>query len=401
MTFQSQSFDTQSRVSMFGVVCLAWVVCASVTNVACGGSSDEDKPSTASQAGAAAVAVALPAHTAGKPCGASKDCGSGVCRTDLPGGLAMGFQAQPAPGGYCSASCKVPADCGEGGVCGNPSGGNFFGGSGGASGAICLAGCTSSSECREGYRCVDLGGEAVDGSASSTSGTCQVTPSTDSLSGAIVGSACGEDAECGGGRCLKTSFGSSYPGGYCTGRCLEQNDCGDKAICDGAFAGGTGTCYRSCESDADCGRDGYRCRGGLGGAARRCTPGAAPLPNGKVGNACASDTDCGGAAMSCARQVMTFNGSQTFADGYCTLACIEDIDCGTAGTCIGALPALRSGLATGCYKTCTVATDCRTGYRCAAVSVGAGGAATNTAEQRHVCAPPVPESGADAGTDAG
>jgi hypothetical protein len=96
--------------------------------------------------------------------------------------------------------------------------------------------------------------------------------------------------------------------------------------------------------------------------------------------------------MSCAKQLMTLYGSQTFADGYCTQGCVEDLDCGSGGSCVGAVSALRARLSVGCYKNCTADGDCRKGYRCGAVSTGMNGT-----EQRNVCVPLMPETDADAG----
>src|SRR5205085_5880830 len=122
--------------------------------------------------------------------------------------------------------------------------------------------------------------------------TCQPAPATDNLTDGVVGSSCAGDEDCAGGRCLTTTNTASYPGGYCSGRCLADADCGSKGSCTPGLVGGAGTCYLKCASDADCDRDGYRCRS-TGGGRQQCVPGAAPLPDDVVGSACTSDDECG------------------------------------------------------------------------------------------------------------
>lgn len=314
-------------------------------------------------------------NTSGKACTANADCGNGECRKEFAGIQLLGQAAQVAPGGYCTFKCNLSADCGAGGVCvGTPE-------------SLCLASCTAASDCRDGYRCVDSDGQAI--SASGSSGTCRIAPETDSLTGKVVGNACTTNDNCGGGTCSASMLGQQYPEGYCTGRCLEDSECGQQALCVAGFPGAAGTCFRSCSTDSECGREGYRCRGD--DSAKVCLPGAEPLPNGVVGNSCSADADCGGAAMSCATSITTLNGSLTLPGGYCSTGCVEDIDCGSGGSCVG-LGAFTVGLSPGCYKVCSGATDCRTGYQCGTV-----GQAANAADQPTVCTPVLPSSDADAG----
>jgi hypothetical protein len=373
------------------------------TLAGCGGSDHETPPpptKTTAGSGAAAagssVGAPLPARTAGKACAADSECGTGSCVKQLPdmtnafgGGGAM----VEAPGGYCSKSCSVSADCGEGGGCvGTQQGAAGLAGLFGAAGSTgsmnaasgkCYASCKDASECREGYRCVSSFGQAVT-SASGSSGSCQPTPATDKLDDSVVGSMCSTDSDCSGGSCMTTAaspfgqFGGgtmmTYAGGYCSGRCLQDSDCGASGVCSMGFGGGTGTCMRKCESDADCGRDGYRCRasanlGGIPGqattttTAKQCTPGAKPLPDAVVGKACSDDSDCGSAAMSCKTQLASQFGGQATAlpGGYCTQGCVDASDCGAGGVCSGAFGGIVMG---NCFKACSSATDCRAGYNC-------------------------------------
>ncbi|HET8932611.1 MAG TPA: hypothetical protein VFN67_04185 [Polyangiales bacterium] len=366
---------------------------------ACGGSEEEE------QSGDTAIekAKVLTANKAGKACAEDKDCGTGSCKKTLTTGgtILGGATTQPAPGGYCSFACKLSADCGEGGVCigANSTGGFGFGNAGGmmnTAGGQCLARCDSSAQCREGYRCLDTNGRAMESgnatAAPNATGACNVAPMTDTLTAGVVGAECAANEDCGGGQCMTTSQTGNFPGGYCTGRCLANSDCGEGAECAAGFGGGAGTCYRTCEADADCGREGYRCRPNafaINGA-KRCMPGAAPLADNIVGKACTADADCGGAAMSC----VLMNGNVPLPDGYCSGLCVESVDCGANATCIGSFGGAASGY---CYKNCTGAADCRTGYECQDLSFGVAAMGMMGAAPT-VCAPPLMTDGADAGT---
>jgi hypothetical protein len=404
-----------------------------LTHAGCGGDDDAAKQSTngvTSGSGGGSVATQpFPAHTAGKACSTNTDCAGGTCQTSLPGttGLMSGAMAT-APDGYCTTSCATSADCGDGGSCigatmapvfpmlpgratgrgaagssgstAAGSGGTSAGGTGGMGGnagaragaggnrstgtpGICYASCTADTDCRTGYRCNNaLGTPFMPVGMMSTAGTCQVAPATDQLGNGVVGSMCGADTDCEGGRCSTMSGATRFPGGYCSGRCLSDSNCGSTGWCSPGTGGGTGTCYRQCESDTDCGREGYRCRANTGtqGAPKRCIPGAAPLPDNVTGNSCSADTDCGGAAMSCRTQTLA-QPMMTLPGGYCTGSCVEASDCGSGGACVGATGGQANG---NCFKACTGDTECRTGYVCA----GPSGARAGTMPT--VCRPPTP-----------
>src|SRR5262249_49947514 len=88
----------------------------------------------------------------------------------------------------------------------------------------------------------------------------QAPRGVDKLTGDSVGRSCSADAECGGGFCASDDMVfRSYPGGYCSGLCMQDSDCGDIGTCAPGLPGGLGTCYRKCTADLDCGREGYRC----------------------------------------------------------------------------------------------------------------------------------------------
>ncbi|HKP58545.1 MAG TPA: hypothetical protein VJV78_17585 [Polyangiales bacterium] len=341
-------------------------------------------------AGGASSLVPLPDKTAGKSCDADKDCGSGMCLQTFQG--AFGGSAMQAPGGYCSATCMTNVDCGAGGTCS----GAFAGIGGiGATAGRCLKSCSTDTECREGYRCVNaLGMSVTDAGVQDPTGGlfgssgCEPLPAVDKLGDGVVGSPCEEAKDCGAGRCQKTTGGMTYPGGYCTGACLKDSDCGAKGSCTPALSG-AGTCYLGCGSDSDC-REGYRCRGN--GAVMQCVPGAPPLADGIAGSACTADADCGGAAMSCAARV----GNSSAPGGYCSLACVDDSDCGSSGACVGGLGATLAGILgpTGaCYAACSEAADCREGYSCAQ----AGGFGNMSMQK--VCSVTPPSAAEDAGVE--
>jgi hypothetical protein len=352
-----------------------------------GGAGRESDDKGASGAGGAAPIKPLPDQTAGKECATDKDCATGTCLLVFEGSFGSG--TMEAPGGYCSTSCMANSDCGAGGTCS----GAFAGAPG-----RCLKSCSGASDCRDGYRCVNALGMPVVADAGTPDPTggllgasgCEPVPATTKLPDGIVGAPCTDATDCGPGRCQQGGGMVMYPGGYCTGACLQDSDCGANGSCTLPLAGGAGTCYRGCQSDTDC-REGYRCR--TNGNQRQCSPGAPPLADDVVGSACSTDVDCGGAMMSC-RAIL---GTSTATGGYCSLACIEDSDCGMGGSCLGSFGAGLAGILgpTGtCYRACTDASNCREGYTCGRPAAVLGAAATQT-----VCIVAPPPSTDDAGVE--
>lgn len=387
---QIQGSSSAGRNVATWAAALACIAC-----IACGG--DDDDANQGSAGSGSATPTTLTGASAGDACTASSDCGTGSCRKDFTTGGLIGGGSMSAPGGYCTFDCSMSQECGEGGSCVGGSAGGFFTMGAGQSGkGLCLARCTSGADCRDGYRCIDtvagttLTGEAAGGGAA-PSGTCQIAPETDKLTDS-VGNACAADGDCGGGRCATMQLTGTFPGGYCTGSCLTAADCGGKGVCDPGIAGAAGTCFLGCDDDGDCTREGYRCRnGGLTGGAKRCMPGADPLPTGLVGNACTADSECGGAAMSCITRRQGIMGQTTFPGGYCSASCVEDIDCG-GGSCVGGFGAVINTALGTCYKTCSDASDCREGYRCNMPQTFGGG----NMSRPTVCQP-IPPATDDAG----
>jgi hypothetical protein len=326
---------------------------------------------------------------AGKACESDEQCAAGMCLDMLPG--AFGGAAVLAPGGYCSGECMNSADCGKAAACSGA-----FAGLPGGIGMIrgrCLSTCTQSSDCRTGYRCVNALGLPVTpttfdaGVPSGLLGasTCQPAPETDKLEDGVVGSMCAADGDCGDGRCLRMSNAASYPGGYCSGRCLQDADCGATGSCTAGLAGGAGSCFLRCASDSDCKREGYRCRVSAA-MVMQCVPGAARLPDDVVGRSCSADPDCGNAAMSCGMRL----GRYAAPGGYCTQRCVNASDCGRGGVCVGS----RGGSTPSgtCYKACADVSECREGYTC-----GPAGN-TGSAAMQNICSvTPPPMQTEDAG----
>jgi len=230
----------------------------------------------------------------------------------------------------------------------------------------------------------------------------------DNVAGAKCESAAdckGENTECAtmvGGGLL--GMGNVAPGGYCTGACTADSDCGKGGACSGYFAGFggfgamQGTCQQTCKEDSDC-RDGYGCidpaAGAPGGAATGGMAGGMGIPmgmqpvtcqpkpitmqleNGIVGKACENDADCG--TGKCGKDmvggitlpVIGTIGATPVVDGYCTAACTEDAQCGEGGTCQGAF----QNSAGSCLLACETQEDCtREGYTCAGGGGGFPGA---------------------------
>jgi hypothetical protein len=252
---------------------------------------------------------------------------------------------------------------------------------------------------------------AMDGSVS-TQDSAPVEPPITPLADNSAGKACTSDAPCGGGTCgtavmsggadIAALLGGGAtsvlaPGGYCTGPCRADTDCGANGVCVGAGGGIAGVlggllggammatppgeCQAACAQSTDC-REGYSCgafmvpipdggtamaAGGLGGllgglggapAATTCVPlpEADQLKDKTAGHACSMDSDCAGGT--CATSI----AMATYPDGYCSGRCLSDKNCGAGGVC---LPPTTGTGAGACYAACASDTECtREGYRC-------------------------------------
>jgi hypothetical protein len=290
----------------------------------------------------------LPDETAGVGCKRDSDCPNGRCAKMLA--ITSSDDATEAPGGYCTAECTNDFECGRSGECSvraNETQGE------------CLGSCDEPADCREGYTCVGTGTLA----GSKLSGTCQPLPKTGKLGDRVAGRTCEEDADCEGGSCAPASpLGKPFPGNYCTGRCLEDSDCGAGGACLVARASAdAGYCYERCESDLDCARRGYRCVE-VGAEFFACFPAPETLDDGVSGKSCSEDVDCGSGA-SCAKE-LPFGSLSAYEvvpapGGYCTQECSRDLECGAGGQCISR--GLQGGM---CLGNCDAMSDCRDGYSC-------------------------------------
>ena len=199
-------------------------------------------------------------------------------------------------------------------------------------------------------------------------------PPTAKLSSQVAGKACDQASDCAGERveCAEkvggiTTFGlslndSTTPGGYCTGDCLSDADCGEGGACTGALAElfAVGECQSVCTSDSDC-REGYACLdlSALGelnpGAPKTClpTPTVHPLEDNVAGKPCTDDAQCGGGF--CARPFWDEAGSYA----YCTGHCYTDDTCGAGAVCSEGAVATQLGTLPGsCEQPCEQDTDC-------------------------------------------
>ncbi len=289
----------------------------------------------------------------GKKCAQDDDCGGGgaKCAQDLTAGaLGQLFGGSGPTRGYCTAECMTDTECGEGGLC--------FGyypqfGSG-----ECRKPCSTAADCGrdDNYECATITNPPlkVGNMEIPVPATCQPKQTPVSFT-TEVGIACTADTSCNGGRC-RTS--ENFPGGYCSGNCDANTDCGTDGVCLLNVYGSGGDCFEGCTTDTDCARDaeGYGCIDADG--TKVCVAKADPLPDGIVGSPCADDTACGEGV--CALAV---GGEQAATPGgYCSsLDCVEDAQCGKGGTCIPTMGRTR------CYKGCTKTSDCREaeGYTCA------------------------------------
>jgi hypothetical protein len=267
----------------------------------------------------------------------SDDCGPlGTCAEELTGGTAFEFLAAPlpAPHGYCTAECSHDADCGVGGVC--------FGVGLLGSGGECRRACAKNSDCGADLECA----RAQGGQTRLLPNSCQPLPPTDQLADDQAGAPCSKDAQCGEGYCEEAS---DPRGGYCTGACAQDGDCGHGGVCVHGIYGSGGTCYESCTQDSDCQLDdsGWGC-GTSGLCVRKADPFTA------AGAACTSATalaDCGSSGT--CRSVGL--SGEHYPGGYCVGACDDDGACGPHGVCINGLT---------CMRACSSAADCREGYDC-------------------------------------
>lgn len=336
---------------------------ASVLALACGDDGSKGNDDNGDTPGG----VVLDKGIVGKECVADTDCGKGgSCKkTQGFGGLSdilnsIGFDTSvAATGGYCSTACENNAACGEGGVClGAAFGGLVMG--------ECRKGCAAPTDCRTGYECAKRAttadGGVVGGNLPGVDlpAQCQALPATPQLGPNQAGAACSNAADA--GAALNSACGTgTCTLGTCSATCVNDSTCGAGSACvPNGYYGTTGSCQETCAQDTDCNQ--YSATGNIGcvdvNGRKLCTAKQFPLASGVLGTACEEASSCGRGAT-CAT---TLGGSiinPTLApDGYCTLnGCQDDSVC-TDGVCIAGLAGGR------CYKSCTIDSQCRSGYSC-------------------------------------
>ena len=282
----------------------------------------------------------------GDKCAANADCGSaGICAADVPGG------------GYCTQDCTSAA-CPSGSTCVPLA----------SSVKLCLRACQGSSDCRAEHVCLsNLCLPKCTADADCVSSNCNV--STGLCGPSRVGTACAADADCGQAPAF---CATGVPGGYCSLPCGGASNAECPAGSNCTSAGGTNVCLLACQDSTGC-RTGYLCLADVTGT-KSCTL------------ACQSDTDCGpglscdtasgacvqggpaagaiGAACNQPSDCTATPGTPfcgNFPGGYCSTDCSANSSiCGTGATCVD----LGAG-ASDCLGSCTSASNCRPGYRCA------------------------------------
>jgi hypothetical protein len=226
-------------------------------------------------------------------------------------------------------------------------------------------------------------GSGASGSGSGASGNGGSGSTITPLGDDVAGDACTGSSDCGGAMCATQVPGATMilqadaPGGYCTGPCMTDAQCGQGGACVGALAGLTGQCFARCMSDDDC-RDEYVCTmqqtllGVTIPSTCRPKPATVQLGDDVAGKACTSADDCGGGMCAMMRGIMGV-ASTPLPGGYCTGDCTEDAHCGGNGVCSPPLLPVQ-GLTGACYQACTSDSDCdREGYRCRDIGQGKRG----------------------------
>jgi hypothetical protein len=329
---------------------LSLVIAASLWPVGgCGETAPAHGGATTTDAGAGRAdgGALLADGTAGRICQAGSDAcwPHGTCAQQLTGGVAFSLLAPPlaAPDGYCTAECSNDAQCGKGGLC--------FGRGLLGEGGECRRSCRIDQDCEKGQECAMQARALADAGVNLDAilpSTCQPLPATDQLADDEAGKACKKDEDCQPGYCAEST---SALGGYCSGQCVHDADCGRGGACVAGVYGSAGECQETCKVDSDCQNDanGWGC-----GSVGFCVREPNPLPDGAVGSACtaANATDVCGPTGSC--RTVGFSG-ENYPAGYCVGTCDEDSDCGAQGVCINQLT---------CLRKCSSDQDCRPEYTC-------------------------------------
>lgn len=185
----------------------------------------------------------------GAKCVQDGDCASGHCDTQTGGG-------------YCLQGCLVNTSCPTGSACERV----------GRADSYCLALCKSDADCRAGTVCAVEQAVCVPVSGCRTHLDCPGHRACDRAThfcegatggGNAVGGECTQDPQCTEGYMPACLVAPGVPGGYCSGSCVQDADCGAGNWCVGGLAlDQSGSplqlCMQGCRATADC-RSGYSC----------------------------------------------------------------------------------------------------------------------------------------------
>lgn len=303
----------------------------------------------------------LARKTQAQPCNEATECKGGDCRICSDALLCVdGYCCNSA----CDGECNSCAFAGHLGTCTNADAG--YAGNPPCPGAACNGGatcpgdaCTTDTNCNAGYYCA-------------AGGTCRLQK--------VISDACDLAADCAEPGCRVCASGTCIDGRCCNEACGEPcascavtpGTCGSApdgatprtTICGAYLCSGTArACAVSCSGDADCTADSY-CSSAHQCVARK-----------------AQGTQCGStSANPCleagCRECVT---GKSCVDGFCcNSACTGSCDtCAGAvpGTCapmtLGATgqpsctPYLCNGASTACPNSCSLNSQCASGYHCA------------------------------------
>ncbi|MBI3070863.1 MAG: hypothetical protein HYY84_01920, partial [Deltaproteobacteria bacterium] len=357
-----------------------------------------------------ATATGTCATRTGQACSLSSECASGTCARRA--GQATGVCCATA----CSGTCMACDVAGSVGTCAPiPSGENNTACSAGA--AACLTGACDGaggcariapgaecrgSTCANGNRytpaatCSVVGGcPATQEQVCANSLTCADTTTCKSTCNASsVPSDCVDGTYCAGGACVNVkelgqacSVGVECRSENCKdGTCCSSSQCASNETC----ATPSGVCLKkggvAVLEAADCASgirtDGVCCSVSACGTCRACNviaagqAGAGSCAN--VGSGQTHGSDCPGGDAACLTGACDGTGAcERRGTGYVCLAetCVDPNThtarqtCGTSGACPTTTPTACAGdlvcaNGTSCKSTCSMNSDCRTGYRC-------------------------------------
>lgn len=167
-----------------------------------------------------------------------------------------------------------------------------------------------------------------------------------------VGSECELHTDCDSSFCDRT-----VPGGYCSGECESDADCGSAGVCD------RGVCLDRCVDSIEC-RGGFVCYGlpdvDYGVCGYNSSEDVPTTPN--IGIECTASIECRGPeglAGACIPERRAEGAESGFPGGMCVgVGCGSDDECGAGSVCASLTDV---GM---CLPACEDTSECRDGYVC-------------------------------------